>query len=67
VGREFRLRVRIAFEKNGIDIGMPQQLFRSPHAHEELPNHLFDEPGDEPVDKPGAREDGTRSSAETSS
>ncbi|HIK42520.1 mechanosensitive ion channel family protein, partial [Thermoleptolyngbya sp. M55_K2018_002] len=63
VGREFRLRVRIAFEKNGIDIGMPQQLFRSPHAHEELPNHLFDEPGDEPR----AREDGPRSSAEPSS
>lgn len=71
VGREFRLRVRIAFEKNGIDIGMPQQLFRSPHAHEELPNHLFDEPGDEPGnepgDKPGAREDSARSSAEPSS
>lgn len=63
VGREFRLRVRIAFEKNGIDIGMPQQLFRSPHAHEELPNHLFDEH----VDEPGEREDGARSSAEPSS
>jgi small-conductance mechanosensitive channel len=42
VGREFRLRVRIAFEKHGIDIGMPQQLFRSPHAHEALPNHVFE-------------------------
>lgn len=38
VGREFRLRVRIAFEKNDIDIGMPQQLFRSSHEHEDHPS-----------------------------
>ncbi|BAU41941.1 putative MscS family protein YkuT [Leptolyngbya sp. O-77] len=59
VGREFRLRVRIAFEENGIDIGMPQQLFRSPHAHEELPNHPFED-GE-------AHQDGTQGSAEPSS
>lgn len=52
VGREFRLRVRIAFEKNGIDIGMPQQRLRGPHAHEELPNHVFDEGEDSPKDAP---------------
>ncbi|GAB4462807.1 MAG: hypothetical protein OHK0037_14310 [Elainellaceae cyanobacterium] len=60
VGREFRLRVRIAFEENGIGIGMPQQLFRSPHAHEELPNHVFEEGEDSPKDK---AQDGVAGSA----
>jgi small conductance mechanosensitive channel len=32
VGREFRLRVRIALEENGIDIGRPQQIFYHAHA-----------------------------------
>lgn len=54
-GREFRLRVRLAFEQNGIEIGKPQQVVWHRHAQENAQENIQESIHEKPADRTEAR------------